>query len=685
VYSLPTSNQLVGLVCPRCATDLDVQREQLQCTSCDASYRVIDGVPRLLERDFYWGEIEQMDARRLVEDATNLGWKAAVAGRFSEHDAAWLSILDWQRASWIPLLRLPKESVVLDVGSGYGAITHALAANFDEVHSIEAIPERVEFTNVRLRQEGFDNVRLVQGSALQLPYPPGSFDAIIVNGVLEWIGDWDLEGSPRSAQLRFLRRLHTLLKPSGRLLVGIENRFGYVSVGGTIDHSGLPYTNLLPRPLATAALRLFGHSHHRMKASPRSYRTYTYSERGFRKLFREADYEPDECYWAEPGYNLPYCLTPLTRQGVAEKLVQMQTEATAGGALSLAARVKRALANVGAFQRVVPEFVFILRKEGADAERWDDVLPSTLSDKPHFQLTTQKFGSKTTIRAYTDIHPGVILKCSTAAPRSKERIATEYMEMETIAEKLVALGSPSPFKVSTPLGSVMHGRQLITIESRAAGDQVAMLLFNLPRDQRLSFLQAQLPGLAEAASTIATLMRGKTNGASVESWIDQAMPLLGDVLEARAKALRNKYSVWSGHGDFNSENILLDAVTKTVTVIDWEYVRAGVPPLYDHFTLLFAMLTAVIPPDALAKEFDDLSLCQFYTAFFHDNEWSALFASCIARERDRLGIDRDRVWDMFVDFLILRIGYLVERKSAFSVSRAGFLEMIMPWENQFKL
>jgi hypothetical protein len=39
---------------------------------------------------------------------------------------------------------------------------------------------------------------------------------------------------------------------------------------------------------------------------------------------------------------------------------------------------------------------------------------------------------------------------------------------------------------------------------------------------------------------------------------------------------------------------------------------------------------------------------------------------------------------MFVDFLMLRIGYLVERKSAFSVSRIGFTETIMAWEKQFQ-
>ncbi|MGZ7032452.1 MAG: class I SAM-dependent methyltransferase, partial [Thermoanaerobaculia bacterium] len=382
----------------------------------------MDGVPRLLERDFYWGEIAQSDARRLVDDAKRLGWHAAVANRFTESDAAWISILDWQRASWIPLLSLPRESVVLDIGSGYGAITHALASHFDEVHSIEAIPERVEFTNVRLSQEGFENVSLVQGSALELPYPPGSFDAIIVNGVLEWIGDWDLEGTPRSAQLRFLRRLRSLLKPSGRLLIGIENRLGYVSISGAIDHSGLPYTNLLPRPLATAALRLFTGRHHRMKTSSRSYRTYTYSARGFRRLFREASFQSSECYWAEPGYNQPYCLSPLTRESVAENLDQMQTEAAVGRPLSFTARAKRVLARAGLLHELVPEFVFILSNDGAQPRRWESILPPELSDDPMFHLTTRKFGSKTTLHAYTDEHPGVVVKCSTPAPDSKERI-----------------------------------------------------------------------------------------------------------------------------------------------------------------------------------------------------------------------------------------------------------------------
>ena len=68
--------------------------------------------------------MEQAKAREFIEIAKQSGWKEAVAQRYSPSEDGWISLLDWQRASWIPLLELPKESAVLDIGSGYGAITH---------------------------------------------------------------------------------------------------------------------------------------------------------------------------------------------------------------------------------------------------------------------------------------------------------------------------------------------------------------------------------------------------------------------------------------------------------------------------------------------------------------------------------------------------------------------------------
>jgi SAM-dependent methyltransferase len=645
----------------------------------------VDGIPRLLDQDFYWGEIEQADARRLVDDAKASGWKTAVANRFKESEAAWISILDWQRASWIPLLGLPKESAVLDIGSGYGAITHALAAHFDEVHSIEAIPERVEFTNTRMTQEGFDNVSLVQGSALQLPYPPGSFDAIIVNGVLEWIGDWDLVGNPRSAQLRFLRRLHSLLKPTGQLLVGIENRLAYVSVAGAIDHSGLPYTNLLPRPLATAALRLFASRHHRMVAPSRSYRTYTYSERGYRRLFEDAEFVRNQSYWAEPSYNLPYRLAALTRESVVENLSELQTEAKVYTSPSLAGRVKQMLAKAGLFRQLVPEFVFILRKAGTEAPRWDSVLPATIKGIPQFRLTTQKFGTKTTIRAHTQSHPGVILKYSTPAPGSKERIAAEYSELERMAASIASQQVPLNFEVSKPLGTFTVGRQLLTVESNALGENISFLLYQLPAAERLAFLEANLPRLVEAAAMVTKLSGHRPDRGSAASWIEHAKPFVGAQLAARGDAIGDKYDKWSGHGDFNLENLLLDQKTNRLTVIDWEFVRSGLPPLYDVYTLFLAVVAAVEPSAAVLAEMKDPILAHFYTAFFESNEWSALLGKCTERACAVLDIEESEAWEMFVDSLILRVGYLIERKSAFSTSRLSFIGSIDNWKDKFQL
>jgi len=61
---------------------------------------------------------------------------------------------------------------------------------------VEAVTERIDFTRERLRQERVNNVRLMQASAADLPLADNSFDLVVVNGVLEWVGEWDLTVDP---------------------------------------------------------------------------------------------------------------------------------------------------------------------------------------------------------------------------------------------------------------------------------------------------------------------------------------------------------------------------------------------------------------------------------------------------------------------------------------------------------
>src|SRR5690242_15777540 len=98
----------------------------LSCTACGKTWTIRDGIPRFYEPPYYWGEVPKSEADDLLRQASKIGWREAVMNRFSQDRAMQISITDWQRASWLPLLALDSQSVALDIGSGYGAITHAL-------------------------------------------------------------------------------------------------------------------------------------------------------------------------------------------------------------------------------------------------------------------------------------------------------------------------------------------------------------------------------------------------------------------------------------------------------------------------------------------------------------------------------------------------------------------------------
>src|SRR6266550_662608 len=71
-----------------------------------------------------------------------------------------------------------------NIGSGYGAVTHSLSRSVRDVYFVEAMPERIEFTQERLRHEDLTNVRLIQASATALPLVENGFGVVVTNSVL---------------------------------------------------------------------------------------------------------------------------------------------------------------------------------------------------------------------------------------------------------------------------------------------------------------------------------------------------------------------------------------------------------------------------------------------------------------------------------------------------------------------
>ena len=192
---------------------------------------------------------------------------------------------------------------MLDLGCGWGAVSIALARSCGEVASLDLTRERVLSLKALAKFEGLDNLTFVHGGDGALPFPDGHFDAVVLNGVLEWVPE-NRVGDPRQVQIGFLREAARTLKPNGVLYVAIENRLAARYVVKREDHVGLYWSSFMPRRVSNAYSRL-------MRGKP--YRTYTYSIQGYQRLFAAAGLRSTRFVCPLPDYRYPKQLKNIER------------------------------------------------------------------------------------------------------------------------------------------------------------------------------------------------------------------------------------------------------------------------------------------------------------------------------------------------------------------------------------
>ena len=101
---------------------------------------------------------------------------------------------------------------VLDVGCGAGFdafIAAALVGAAGRVAGIDLSPEMIAVAEVGQVESGVGHLEFCEAAAEALPYPDGSFDVALVNGVISLVPD-------KPVVLREVRRV---LRPGGRLQV----------------------------------------------------------------------------------------------------------------------------------------------------------------------------------------------------------------------------------------------------------------------------------------------------------------------------------------------------------------------------------------------------------------------------------------------------------------------------------
>ena len=213
------------------------------------------------------------------------------------------------RTAWLALLPRSSGGVALDVGSGHGAIAEGLARSFERVYALEGCRRRCELLVERKGLKGLDRVEVIHADAFAVPLDDASVDLIACNGTLEWVA-LTVPGGSVWCSVASSLSCGGSSSQEGVLYIGIENSFGRQYLRGAVDHTGLRYTSLLPRPLASLVSRRARPKDFAYRGAEPGYRTYTYGARSYVRLLKGAGFASVAIFCAEPSYDLPRLAFP---------------------------------------------------------------------------------------------------------------------------------------------------------------------------------------------------------------------------------------------------------------------------------------------------------------------------------------------------------------------------------------
>lgn len=181
--------------------------------------------------------------------------------------------------SWMPIT---KEETVLEIGSGCGAITGAIANQAKKVTCVELSKKR-SLINAN-RNKNKSNIEILVGNFSDIePKLEEQYDYITLIGVFEYAASY-IKGE--NSYERFLNTVKQHLKPGGKLVIAIENQMGLKYFAGCMeDHVGKYFKGI--------------------EGYDREDGVRTFTKAALEELFQKCELGKYTFYYPYPDYKLP--------------------------------------------------------------------------------------------------------------------------------------------------------------------------------------------------------------------------------------------------------------------------------------------------------------------------------------------------------------------------------------------